>query len=111
MNAMEDAFEEFLDAAEGVLGERVKVTFRAAQIDAFIFHQEIDPQPGPGGISQPMPIRVAVRRSDVMLPIICLGEQDSEKITIRGVELYVLSFNPLEGRTEIEAGDESQELE
>lgn len=110
-NDMEIAFDEFLDAAEGVLGERVKVTFRGGEIDAFIFRQEEDPQPAPGGISDVIPQRIAVKKSSVALPIICLGQRGAEKINIRGQERTVLSFLPLEGRTEIIAGDEARQME
>lgn len=106
MSELSDAFNEAIDSAAEVKGSREFVILRGKSIEALIFDQTDELVPAAGGYADPNQFLVSIRRSDVPLPI-----RNLTKITIRGKELYVLSYKPLEGRIDITAGDLAEEVE
>lgn len=99
-SALEDAFEEALDAAAEVKGLRETVTFRGETLDALIHDDMRDFDYVAGGQTTLTPIRLDLRTSDVTLPI-----ENLEAIIVRGIARAVLTWAPLANRIAITAGD------
>lgn len=104
MSELTDAFEEMLDAAEAAKGIREVVGFRGEQLDALIFEEAVDIIPGGGGMVDGASIKVSLRKADVVLPI-----ENLEPIEIRGRDLKVQQYFPLEGRIDVVAYDPAVE--
>lgn len=103
---LEYAFEEALDAAEEVKGQREKVTFRTLQLDALVHEDEIDPDFVAGGTSSFQPVKIDLRTSDVAQPILQL-----EAITLRGKAYAIMQYAFLAGRVSLTIGDPSEEVQ
>jgi hypothetical protein len=105
MSELTDVFEEMLDSAEEVKGQRETIHFRGEDLDALFGEQNVDLIPGSGGNSDKTPIKVSCRLSDID-PV----PEPLEPVVVRGRDLAVLTYDPLEGRIDLICGDPSVEL-
>lgn len=104
MSDAADAFEEALNSAEEALGERRKLTFRGEEIDAIVHEAVNDPTFTASGTAVATPIRVNVRKSDIVFPIGHL-----EEVGFRGKTLSILTWANLAGCIQFVIGDPAME--
>lgn len=105
MSELVDAFEDTLDAAEQVKGNRETVTFRGNPIDALFYDFNVDLEPGAGGSVDTTPTKVSVRLTDCVpdpLPL--------EVINVRGEDCEILFFEKLEGRFDLICGHSENDM-
>lgn len=102
-NYIAAAFGEALSAAASEKGGPEYVHFRSADLEALIYDNPEDRQPGPGGDFSNSLIMVSVKLSDVELPM-----DEMESITVRGKSLEIFDYAIAEGRIDFHCGDPAQ---
>jgi len=103
MNDFQQVFEDALDGAAEIKGERETVTYRGKAFDALFYDTPSELMAIAGGNADNGQSTIAIRFSQVMQSG---GEPfTGEPITIRGKQLSVISINRKESCFEITAGN------